>query len=169
MAISRSEARLSVTSSPSRRIAPDVGSSSPAIIRSVVVLPHPEGPRRQKNSPSRTANVEPFTAAKSPKLFCSLSTRICAIALLRELGDDGEHRHTNERSDEGVAVECQRERLREHQHSGCYKGGREVLKNAAPQPAPPGRGWLPMRCLVRSFGHTHLRTAPNVMPRRRCF
>ena len=63
MAMSRCEARLKVTSSPSRRIWPDVGNSRPAIILSVVVLPQPEGPSRQKNSLSRTTKVESLTAA----------------------------------------------------------------------------------------------------------
>ena len=44
--------RLEPTSSPSSRICPEVGSSSPAIIRSVVVLPQPDGPSSMKNSPS---------------------------------------------------------------------------------------------------------------------
>ena len=39
------------TSSPSRRMAPSVGVSKPAIIRSVVVLPQPDGPSIEKNSP----------------------------------------------------------------------------------------------------------------------
>src|SRR5688572_6078475 len=139
MAMSLSEARLSVTSSPSNRIAPAVGSSSPAIMRSVVVLPHPEGPSRQKNSPSRTANVESFTATKSPKLFCRFWTRICAIALLRELRDDAEHRHADKRGDEGVAVERQGEGLQKHQHPCRDEGDGDVLENPAPQPPRPGR------------------------------
>ena len=40
-----------VTSSPSSVTVPEVGSSKPAIIRSVVVLPQPEGPSSEKNSP----------------------------------------------------------------------------------------------------------------------
>ena len=56
-AMSRCDARLNVTSSPPSRIRPDVGSSSPAIIRNVVVLPQPDGPSRQKNSPSGMVNV----------------------------------------------------------------------------------------------------------------
>ena len=31
-----------------RRILPDVGNSNPAIILKVVVLPHPEGPKKNK-------------------------------------------------------------------------------------------------------------------------
>ena len=40
------------TSTPSSRIAPSVGVSNPAIIRRVVVLPQPEGPSIEKNSPA---------------------------------------------------------------------------------------------------------------------
>jgi hypothetical protein len=39
------------TSAPRKRIAPSVGLSNPAIIRSVVVLPQPDGPSSEKNSP----------------------------------------------------------------------------------------------------------------------
>ncbi len=49
---------MKVTSSPSSKIWPEVGSSSPAIMRSVVVLPQPDGPSRQKNSPSGMVKVE---------------------------------------------------------------------------------------------------------------
>ena len=38
---------------------PLVGSSKPAIIRSVVVLPEPEGPSMVKNSPARDLQVDP--------------------------------------------------------------------------------------------------------------
>ena len=41
----------SVTSRPSMRIVPALGISKPAIMRSVVVLPQPEGPRNETNSP----------------------------------------------------------------------------------------------------------------------
>ena len=43
------------TSSPSSRMRPSVGDSKPAIIRSVVVLPQPEGPSMEKNSPPAMA------------------------------------------------------------------------------------------------------------------
>src|SRR5919112_4219736 len=36
-------------------------------MRSVVVLPHPEGPSREKNSPSWTSSVRSSTATNSPK------------------------------------------------------------------------------------------------------
>ena len=47
------------TSSPSSRIAPSFGCSKPAISRSVVVLPQPDGPSIEKNSPWRTWSESP--------------------------------------------------------------------------------------------------------------
>jgi hypothetical protein len=38
---------------PFRQISPEVGYSKPAIIRRLVVLPQPDGPSIEKNSPSR--------------------------------------------------------------------------------------------------------------------
>ena len=55
------------TSSPSSRIAPAVGCSKPAIRRSVVVLPQPDGPSSEKNSPRAICSVMSSTAVKSPK------------------------------------------------------------------------------------------------------
>ena len=40
-----------VTSRPRSSIRPPVGSSNPPIIRRVVVLPQPDGPSSEKNSP----------------------------------------------------------------------------------------------------------------------
>src|SRR5690606_25331318 len=43
--------------------------SKPATSRSVVVLPHPDGPRSEKNSPSSMRRSTLSTAATSPNLF----------------------------------------------------------------------------------------------------
>ena len=48
------------------KMLPDVGSSSPAIIRKVVVLPQPDGPRSAKNDPCGMTNERSSTALKSP-------------------------------------------------------------------------------------------------------
>src|SRR5207249_1360201 len=55
--------------SPSIRISPSVASSSPASIRRTVVLPHPDGPTRIMNSPSRISRSKSWTATVSPKRF----------------------------------------------------------------------------------------------------
>ena len=52
MAMSRSLAGTWLTTRPSIESVPDVIDSSPAIMRSVVVLPQPDGPSSTMNSPS---------------------------------------------------------------------------------------------------------------------
>src|SRR3954468_14984860 len=52
---------------PSISIDPAVGSMKPAIMRKVVVLPQPEGPSSETNSPGFSARSMPATARKSPK------------------------------------------------------------------------------------------------------
>src|SRR5947208_10421692 len=51
------------------RIAPAVGSSSPAMQRNTVVLPHPDGPSSTKNSPSRTSRDRSATACVPPESY----------------------------------------------------------------------------------------------------
>jgi len=58
-----------VTSRPSIVIAPAVGCSKPAIIRRVVVLPQPDGPRNDTNSPFAADRLKSCTAWNSPKRF----------------------------------------------------------------------------------------------------
>ncbi len=53
---------LFVMSTPSTVMVPAVGCSKPAIIRSVVVLPQPDGPRNDTNSP-RCALRSKFSTA----------------------------------------------------------------------------------------------------------
>ena len=67
---------LKVCSSPSIQIRPAVGSSSPAIIRSTVLLPEPLGPRSAVMLPASAVNVTSFTASNAPKRFQRFSTRI---------------------------------------------------------------------------------------------
>src|SRR5215210_233291 len=56
-------------------IRPAVGASNPAIIRRVVVLPEPDGPSIEKNSPSATSRSMPPTATTSPNRFSTRSRR----------------------------------------------------------------------------------------------
>ena len=62
------------TSSPSISTRPLVGRSNPPIIRSVVVLPQPDGPSRAKNSPAAICRSTPSTASSSSKRFSSFSS-----------------------------------------------------------------------------------------------
>ena len=52
-----------VTSCPSMRMVPAVGDSSPAIMRSEVVLPQPEGPRMVVSVPLGTRRSMPLTTS----------------------------------------------------------------------------------------------------------
>ncbi len=77
------------TSAPSMLIAPVVGSSKPAIIRRVVVLPHPDGPSMVKNSPSPISRSISLTATKSPNAFdtpcrCTLASFKPTSLLIRQ-------------------------------------------------------------------------------------
>src|SRR2546430_5200011 len=62
MAMRRSRGARSLASSPSSRMAPELGSSSPATMRRTVDLPHPDGPRSTMNSPSPTSRLTLSTA-----------------------------------------------------------------------------------------------------------
>ena len=53
------------TSVPSIRIRPPDGSISRLIMRSVVVLPHPDGPTSTQSSPSGTVKLSSATATES--------------------------------------------------------------------------------------------------------
>ena len=66
MAMSRSLAGMLLTTLPPMVICPEVMSSSPAIIRSKVDLPHPEGPTSTTNSPSAISSEMSLSTVTSP-------------------------------------------------------------------------------------------------------
>src|SRR5215203_5969305 len=80
--MSRSRGGRSLTRSPPMTRSPSVTSSSPAIIRSAVDFPQPDGPTRIMNSPSLMSRFMPFTASKPSgyRLVTSFRT-ISAIPL----------------------------------------------------------------------------------------
>src|SRR4051812_48332019 len=55
--------------SPSSDTWPSSGLSSPAMTRSSVVLPEPDGPSRARNSPGSARSETPFSAGNRPKRF----------------------------------------------------------------------------------------------------
>src|SRR5438874_10092048 len=92
MAMSRSFGGTSFTTSPPMRMSPPVMSSRPAIIRSVVVLPQPDGPTSTTNSLSAMSRSMPRTAGTSSYSLTTLRRFTCAIASTfggarREAGD----------------------------------------------------------------------------------
>ena len=66
MASPRSDAGISFTVSPSIMTDPLVMSSSPAMIRSKVDLPQPDGPTKTQNSPESTFKSTPWMTSTSP-------------------------------------------------------------------------------------------------------
>src|SRR5678815_3878687 len=66
-------------SRPSSQMLPPLGTSNPATSRSSVVLPHPDGPSRQKNSPASMSRLTSSTAVKSPKRRVMLRISSSAI------------------------------------------------------------------------------------------
>src|SRR5580698_1494209 len=101
MAMSRSRGgRLLTTRSP-MRISPLVTSSSPAIMRSAVVLPQPEGPTRQMNSPSLMSRLSLSTASAPPPSYRLVRSSRTTPAMARSsFHRPGEHA-TDEISLEG--------------------------------------------------------------------
>ncbi len=70
-------------SRPSSISVPLVMGSSPAIRRSSVDLPQPEGPTKTMNSPFSIARSTPLMMCASPKLLrMSLSSRNAMVCLL---------------------------------------------------------------------------------------
>src|SRR6266571_3664706 len=71
MPICRRSDGTRVTSRSPKRTVPPLGVSRPATQRSVVVLPQPDGPRRETNSPSATSRSTWYTATTSPNTLVS--------------------------------------------------------------------------------------------------
>ena len=72
-------------SSPLSIILPSLGNSKPAIIRSVVVFPHPEGPKMVMNSPGLTSKLKSSTTVVPSKIFLTcdrlMMAEFCSITL----------------------------------------------------------------------------------------
>ena len=72
--MSRSRGSTSFATVSPMRMVPSVTSSRPATIRRAVVFPHPDGPTKTMNSPSRTSRLNPSTArVPSGKTFATPS------------------------------------------------------------------------------------------------
>ena len=81
MAMSRSFGVTLLTGLPAMRSVPDEMFSSPATIRSAVVLPHPDGPTSTMNSPSPTSRSRSLTAWK-PFAYTLLSCSKAIVAIV---------------------------------------------------------------------------------------
>src|SRR5258706_5910891 len=83
--MSRSLGATSFTIRPPISISPPVMFSRPAIIRSSVDLPQPEGPTSTQNSPSSIAMSTPCTTRVEPKDLCTPLSATAAMLFHRLL------------------------------------------------------------------------------------
>ena len=67
---------------PAILTAPSDGSRKPDTVRKIVVLPQPDGPRKEKNSPPLMSKVALSTAVKSPKRTVTWSSSTPALIAL---------------------------------------------------------------------------------------
>src|SRR5206468_13105437 len=79
--MSRLNAGTSVMSRPASFTTPSDGSSNPPMMRSVVVLPQPDGPSMLKNSPRRLSRWRCSTATTAPTTFVTFSSSTTAPVL----------------------------------------------------------------------------------------
>src|SRR6516164_2961547 len=80
------------------RIVPEVICSKPAIIRSVVVFPHPDGPTSTTNSRSAIERLIPSTARTPPgKILVRFSSSTWAIEQGRESIEEGRGKVVSQR------------------------------------------------------------------------
>src|SRR5579875_3793187 len=85
MAVGRFSGGVSVTSTESINTRPESGYRKPATNRNVVVLPHPEGPKRHTISPSPTVRSTPSITTRPPSALVTPASTSPATAILLEL------------------------------------------------------------------------------------
>src|ERR1700730_14666874 len=89
MAMSRAFGGTRLTTRSPMRISPEVMFSSPAIIRSSVDLPHPDGPTSTTNSPSAISTFTSWITWIEPKAFLTLRMVTDAIISSPALHEGG--------------------------------------------------------------------------------
>src|ERR671910_2922702 len=114
--MSRSCGCNAVTSRSPIMMRPPVGVSSPAIILSAVLFPHPDGPTSTMNSPSRISRSSPF-AATWPLGYVLVTPSRRTEAMLAF------HRSSCESLDD-APLECQHE---QRHRKRCDDRGRQDL------------------------------------------
>src|SRR6202050_1715789 len=67
---------------------PEVGDSKPAIMRSVVVFPQPDGPSSEKNSPRRISSETSFTAVCVGNRFDTFRSSRIGVIVMINVGQD---------------------------------------------------------------------------------
>src|SRR5579871_3351798 len=110
--MSRSFGSVSLTRRPPILISPALMDSSPAIMRSSVDLPQPEGPTRTVNSPSATSMSTPWMMSTWPKAFLTPTISTRAMTLPSAF-----HRAAGHAGDEVALHEQEEHRRRQGEHN----------------------------------------------------
>src|SRR5215472_9673452 len=130
--MSRSLGGRSLTISPPIKISPAVTSSSPAIIRNVVLLPQPDGPTRTTNSLSGISRLMLRTASTLSNRLTTLRSETSAMTYLALGGAGGE---TGDVIVHQKSVDHERRRRGEerasHQHSPFIHVGADQARYGA--------------------------------------
>src|SRR5690349_2672681 len=132
--MSRSPGANPLTTEPPILISPEVGLSSPASRRSAVLLPHPDGPTKIRNSPSPTVRFRPLRATTSPAYFRTTSRNSTSANVIPSTLDSGTGDRLDEvplRADEHQQHRQQTHHVRRHQQWPLDPVG--ALKVAQPQ------------------------------------
>src|SRR5215469_2068543 len=108
--MSRSRAGISFMRRVSINRSPEVIFSSPATIRMVEDLPQPDGPSRQRNSPSRHVSDRSHTACTWPYFFQTWRSSTVAMVLL--------HCAEGETADEMALQQHRQDKYRDNTHRG---------------------------------------------------
>src|SRR3954469_20905815 len=119
--MSRCRGGSPVTTRPLMRTWPPVTSSSPATMRSVVLLPQPDGPTRTTNSPGSTSRLTSRTATTPPGNSLRTSSRTIPFTAS---GRSTQHPPDVAVEDEG---DDRRRQQREHSGGGQQRVVRRVL------------------------------------------
>src|SRR5579864_6699589 len=101
---------------------PAVMSSSPATIRNVVVLPHPDGPTSATNSPSSTSRLMLFTATTPPANSFRTDSRTMLPISRFPLSSCGPAEHPT-----NVSIQEQRDDRRWHQRDHATRGQQRIV------------------------------------------
>src|SRR5437899_2919082 len=102
-----------VTSASPKRTVPRSGVTKPAMMRSRVVLPDPDGPSRLVKRPGSKAALTPSSTVRRPYSLPieTTSTPITAASEMRELREDEHQQRRDREEDRRDGVDLRREPL----------------------------------------------------------
>src|SRR3989344_3186413 len=167
MATPRSDGDSSLAARPPMAISPPEASSRPAIVRSRVDLPHPEGPTKTTNSPSAMSRSIPLRTSVVPTRLAPPVSRTSAIFPARRCLPCAHRKRLQEAcnlpilSGPPTGSPCARRRRARRAGPDVSQPGRRVRAAEAAAPHPDSAGLPGLVGLLRR------RLAPRVLRRPR--